>query len=145
MTWRLIIAGAAAGLLLATAVGGAVAEKRQPNFAAGLRALAAEDFAGAVQQLERAIVADPKNSNAYYHLGRSHRGLGDSDRALKYLRLALQIDPNHFAALRERGETLLAQGKRKEARGILDELSNRCGDSCPDAAALRDAIRAAGE
>ena len=99
MTWRLIIACIVASIVAVGAIAlslDANAERRQRNLVAGIRALQAEDFEGAVKQLERAIVADPKSSIAYYNLGRSHRGLGDAVRALKYFRLALLIEPNNF-------------------------------------------------
>ena len=145
MTRRLIMAWIVGSLVAVGAVAPAAqanAEKRQLNLAAGIRALEAEDFESAVRQLERAIVADPKSSLAYYHLGRSHRGLGDSVRALKYFRLALLIEPNNFPALHERGETLLAAGKADEAREVLSELEERCGGSCPETSSLRRAILA---
>ncbi len=148
MTWRLIIACIVASIVAVGAIAlslDANAERRQRNLVAGIRALQAEDFEGAVKQLERAIVADPKSSIAYYNLGRSHRGLGDAVRALKYFRLALLIEPNNFPALREWGETLLAAGKADEARDVLSELEERCGNSCPETSALRRAIRAAKE
>ncbi len=120
----------------------AEAETPQPNLVAGVRALEARDFEAAVRQLERAIVADPKSSEAYFRLGQSHRGLGDLDRALKYMRLALQIEPNNFPALSERGDTLLAAGKVEEARAALADLESRCGETCPESQSLQKAIDA---
>ena len=110
------------------------------NLNAGIQALEAQDYAKAVQQLEIAIVADPKDPDGYYHLGQSHRGLGDYRSALKYIRLALQIEPNHFPALRERGETLLDAGKPDAARETLERLGAKCERVCPEYESLKQSV-----
>ncbi len=107
----------AAAVLFASACATApsATERRVPstvNLEVGVQALRAKEYDKAVQQLEIAIVADPKNADGYYRLGQSHRGRGDFRRALKYIALALQIRPNHLAALHAQGATELDAGER---------------------------------
>ena len=138
---------AAASLLAGSCATAPSATERRPpstaNLEAGVRALEARDYDKAVQQLEIAIVADPKNVDGYYRLGQSHRGLGDYRSALKYIRLALQIQPNHLAALFERGSTELAAGEREAAEETLEKLGQTCKRACAEYESLKTLVEAA--
>jgi len=113
------------------------------NLDAGIQALEAKEYEKAVQQLEIAIVADPKNPDGFYRLGQSHRALGNYRRALKYIRLALEIEPNHLAALKERGVVLLEAGEREEAKVTLQQLGDKCDRACPEYQSLKQQVEAA--
>lgn len=113
------------------------------NLDAGIRAFEARDYEKAVQQLEIAIVADPKNPEGFYRLGQSHRALGNYRRALKYIRLALEIEPNHWAALKERGIVLLEAGEPEEAKVALEQLGDRCEYACPEYESLKQRVETA--
>lgn len=113
------------------------------NLDAGIQALEAEDYEKAMQQLEIAIVADPKNPEAFYRLAQTHRALGNYRRALKYIRLALEIEPNHLGALKERGIVLLEAGQPEEAKVTLEQLGDKCDRSCPEYKSLKQQVEAA--
>lgn len=113
------------------------------NLNAGIQALEAKDYQKAVQQLEIAIVADPKNPEGFYRLGQSHRALGNYRRALKYIRLALEIEPNHLPALKERGVVLLEAGEHDEAEVALEQLGDKCDHTCPEYQSLKQQVEAA--
>jgi Tfp pilus assembly protein PilF len=97
---------------------------------AGVRAIQAQDWKAAVSRLESAIVFDPGNADAFERLGYAHQQLGNPDKALKYYRIALEIEPNHAAALSRRGMALLSAGNVEEAKADLQRLSRRCGTGC---------------
>jgi Tfp pilus assembly protein PilF len=97
---------------------------------AGVRAIQQQDWRGAVSRLEAAIVFDPANADAFERLGYAHQQLGNPDKALKYFRIALEIEPNHVAALSRRGLVLLSSGNVEEAKADLQRLSRRCGAGC---------------
>ena len=138
--------GLATGLLVAvmTAPGCATAEQAkapvQLNLKAGLNAMQADDYDAAVIQLERAIVADPKNPDGYTALGQSHRQLGDSEKALKYSRIALEIEPSHLSALQLQGRAQLDVGELEAAETTLERLGRRCDRICAEYELLSRAV-----
>ena len=142
------------GLIVTVVVGlGAIAapgEDRSAHVAhanldAGITAYEAQDYREAVKQLEIAIVADPKNPEGYFRLGQSHRALGNFRSALKYIRLTLAIEPNHFAALRERGVTLMEAGHTDDAKMALQKLGEKCERVCPEYESLKQELDAVAE
>jgi tetratricopeptide (TPR) repeat protein len=145
-TSLLALVGAAVLLVGSCATAPSATERRPlstANLKAGVAALEAKEFDEAVRQLEIAIVADPKSPDGYFRLGQSHRGRGDFHRALKYIRLALQIRPNHLAALYERGSTELAAGEREAAVETLEALGEKCGRQCEEYESLKKLVEAA--
>jgi Tfp pilus assembly protein PilF len=137
MRRSLIIASAA---LLAASGAFAATERRQPNFTAGLRAIESQDYRTAIQQLERAIVAQPANADAYWRLAEAHRQSGDLRRAVKYARIALDLEPAHRGALLEEGLAWLAAGDQAQAQATLDALGLKCKQACPEFERLRQAL-----
>lgn len=115
----------------------------QANLDAGRKSVARGQFDNAIEQLERAIVADPRNPEGFMLLGESHRRQGRLTAALKYLNIALELEPNHLEALRSKGDVLLAQGEREEAEAVLQHLRQRCGD-CREYRRLRQKVAQAG-
>ena len=137
MRRSLIIASAA---LLAASVAFAATERRQPNFTAGLRAIETQNYQTAIQQLERAIVAQPANVDAYWRLAEAHRRSGDLRRAVKYARIALDLEPAHRGALLEEGLAWLAAGNQEQARATLETLGLKCKQACQEFERLRQAL-----
>jgi Tfp pilus assembly protein PilF len=101
----------------------------------GQKAMDAKDFKGAVADFERALVADPANAKTYTLLGLAHRGLGEQARARKYLRTALDIDPNDVDALQAQGQIYAQAGDVAKAQSNFDKLAKLCGE-CVQAKAL---------
>lgn len=115
----------------------------QANLEAG-RALAARGkLDAAILQLERAIVADPRSAESFMLLGETHRRKGRLGDAMKYLDIALELDPAHLRALRAKGDVLLSRGEVAEAEEILQHLQRSCGD-CREYQRLRQKVARAG-
>jgi tetratricopeptide (TPR) repeat protein len=129
-----------ASALLAAGTALAATQPQQPNFTAGLKAIESQDFKTAIQQLERAIVAQPANADAYWRLAEAHRQSGDLRRAVKYARIALDLEPAHRGALLEEGLAWLAAGDSAQAKATLDTLGLKCKQSCPEYERLRQAV-----
>ena len=132
-----------AGVSAASPGKGGQAVAQGANYDAGVQAFEAHNYAEAVHQLEIAIVANPKNPDSFFRLGQSHRALGNYRRALKYIRLALEIEPNHLAALKERGIVLLEAGEPDEAKTALERLGEMCDKACPEYESLKKQVEAA--
>lgn len=132
----------AVALLLALAAPALGAGKRS-NLAAGIAALERGQYFAARAELERAMVANPRDPEPYYRLGQAYAGMDDDARALKYLGLALELEPAHRGALLAQGRAWLRQGARDEAARSLDRLDSACG-ACMEAKALRRALAGGG-
>jgi len=129
------------GVVLGVAVAQAGADARgELAYNAGMRAIQAQDWRGAVNRLESAIVFDPGNADAFERLGFAHLQLGDVEKALKYFRIALEIEPNHTAALSRHGMASLSAGKVDTAKSDLQRLSRKCGAGCAAHDELQRAI-----
>jgi len=129
------------GLIAGSTVVVAAADARsEAAFNAGVRAIQQQDWQSAVNRLEAAIVADPTNPDAYERLGYAHQQLNEPDKALKYFRIALELEPNHVNALSHHGLAMLSAGNMKEARADLDRLTRRCGAGCAPHDELQRAI-----
>jgi len=78
----------------------------QPNraaYARGMLAFSIKDYEGARVELEQVVMTEPDYVPAYLGLGLTYEQLGDSQYALAYTDLALQLDPNSQAALQLKG------------------------------------------
>lgn len=82
----------------------------------------------AQQHLKRALAMDaraPFAFEALFGLGRVAMGQGRADRAIKELRRALKLEPEHASALLALSEALLARGQVNEAREAIDRMMQR--------------------
>ena len=57
-----------------------------------------EDYAGAIEQLDLALLKEPENADVLNYLGFSHRKHGNYEEAERYYLRALEIEPEHTAA-----------------------------------------------
>lgn len=94
---------------------------------AGGEALAADETYDALTLFEQAIVANPKNANAYVGLGRVHVKLGKTQSGLNYFSTALDIEPTHLSALEAEAITFLSIGELADAEDVLSKISRICG------------------
>ncbi len=85
----------------------------------------------ALDLYEAAVAADPKNLSAYIGLGRSYEAIGMQGRALRYYRLALDINPNDVGALEAQATGMIAKGAPTLAQVPLDRLRKLCPKGCP--------------
>jgi tetratricopeptide (TPR) repeat protein len=138
---RRALAIAVVGTALGAQAAGAGADARSElAYNAGMRAIQQQDWSGAVNRLETAIVFDPGNADAFERLGFAHLQLGNLEKALKYFRIALEIEPNHTAALSRHGLASLSAGKVDAAKSDLQRLSRKCGNGCAAHDELQRAI-----
>jgi tetratricopeptide (TPR) repeat protein len=85
----------------------------------------------ALDLYESAVAADPKNIAAYVGLGRTYEAAGMQGRALRYYRLALDINPNDLGALEAQALGMMAKGAPTKAQAPLDRIRKLCPKSCP--------------
>lgn len=101
-----------------------------------------KQFEQAIQVLEQAVVADPKNAPAFSYLGFSHQQTGNLPDATKYFGIALTIDPNEVRALNWGGQADLSNKDLDAAKEKLSRLSRVCGPSCIEYKELTTAVNA---
>lgn len=112
-----------------------------PNFVAGRRAIDALDWPAAVAAMQKAVAADPKNSDAYNWLGYAQRKQGKFDAALAAYGEALRLDPRNRSAHEYIGEAYLALNQPAKAEEHLAELTRLCTPlPCEEMKDLRRAI-----
>jgi aspartate beta-hydroxylase len=83
--------------------------------AAALKALAAGDFASAIEQLRRALALEPRNMMVLLNLAAGLRESGDVAAAIATVDQALVYEPRSFRALLMKGSLLDGNGQLKEA------------------------------
>jgi len=90
------------------------------HYAAGRSRRLSGDAAGAIEDLRRAIEADPGAAEPYRELGEAHMARGDRLAAVAAFREALRRDPDDLRSLIEVG---LASADRGDAEGAAAALS----------------------
>jgi type IV pilus assembly protein PilF len=73
----------------------------------------------ALRNARKAIIVDPRNSNAHYVLGLVQQRLGQSDRADEAYRKAIDVDPRNPDVLNAYGSFLCERGNYDEADGYF--------------------------
>ena len=81
-----------------------------------------EKWAQAIPDLERAIWLNTDFSGPYIVLGKCYFKTANFGNAEGILRHALTLDPQNYAATYLLGQTLMAEGKKEEGRGVLEKL-----------------------
>jgi Flp pilus assembly protein TadD len=114
----------------------------------GLTALAAGKVHEAERDFDHAVNADKTNARALTMRGVARERGGNLDGAVRDFEKSLKMDPTQITALQEYGVTLAKQGKPDKAKaqlGLLKLQAEGCGDACPDAAKLKEAVAAVQE
>lgn len=113
------------------------------EYRTGVDALNARDFKKALSAFHHVLEATPGDANTNYLAGLAAAGLADTKHAIKYLEKAVKLDDRlidaHAQLAIVRSKTGDAAGARAERTNLADKLT-ACGDTCPDAAALKAAI-----
>ena len=145
----ILAAGLALSALPALAAGGdsgggstwdSSSRKVDPDFDAGRKAAAAEDFGRAVPLLQKAVATDPKNADAFNLLGYSLRKSGNLDAAFAAYEKALTLDPKHKGAHEYIGEAYLQAGNLAKAEEHLVALDDICFFGCDEYEDLKQRI-----
>ena len=133
----------------ATAAGGGGDEKSSttapakpvdPDYAAAVKAIKAENFAAAIPLLEGVVQRDATNADAYNWLGYATRKIGNPARSIGIYEKALAIDPKHRGAHEYIGEAYLMLGDLPKAKEHLARLDKLCFFSCEEYRDLKKAV-----
>lgn len=111
-----------------------------PDFAAGLKALAGNDWNGAIRVLATAALRDARNADIQNYLGYAYRRLRQLDAAFKHYQLALTLNPRQRSAHEHLGEAYLMLGNLAKAEEHLAALERICLIPCEQYDGLRKAI-----
>jgi len=99
------------------------------HFAKAQEMSKAKDFQGAIGELELAILQHPKFMLAHNEMGVQYLRLNNSAKADEFFLAALDIDPEAFSPLMNRGILLVTQKKYAEAEPVLSHALKIKSDS----------------
>lgn len=111
----------------------------------GVEALDMKKFAEAKRAFVRVLGATPRDANVNYLAGLAYAGSNDFKNARKYFEKAVRYDAKMVRAHRELGVALAKLGEKPKAEAELASLklmADQCGATCPDSAALKEAMAA---
>jgi tetratricopeptide (TPR) repeat protein len=113
-----------------------------PDFAAGKKALSAEDWTAAITALELAALRDPRNADIQNYIGYAYRRLRQLGPAIGHYQRALMLNPRHRSAHEHLGEAYLVLGEPAKTEQHLSALENICLIPCQEYDDLKRAIAA---
>jgi tetratricopeptide (TPR) repeat protein len=113
-----------------------------PDFAAGKKALAAEDWNDAISALKLATLRDPRNADIQNYIGYANRRLRQFGPAMGHYQQALMFNPRHRGAHEHLGELFLLLGEPVKAEEHLAALKRICLLPCEELGDLERAIAA---
>ncbi|MGA1843672.1 MAG: tetratricopeptide repeat protein [bacterium] len=87
----------------------------------GISYMLLESYDEAIEEFQKIIKADPRNSAAYFHLGSAHEEKGELDQAETFFRKTLELNPDHGYVYNRLG---LIQYKRGNLDLALAEFQN---------------------
>ena len=111
-----------------------------PEFAAGKKALLAEDWDGAIAALKSAALRDPRNADIQNYIGYAYRRLRQLGPAIGHYQQALMLNPRHRSAHEHLGEANLVLGEPATAAQHLAHLEDICLIGCEEHDDLKRAI-----
>jgi tetratricopeptide (TPR) repeat protein len=113
-----------------------------PDFAAGKKALVAEDWNGAIAALKLAALRDPRNADIQNYIGYAYRRLKQLGPAMQHYQQALLLNRRHRSAHEHVGELYLVLGEPAKAEQQLAALEDICLIPCVETDDLKRAIAA---
>ena len=114
--------------------------KLDPEFAAGKKAVLAEDWDGAIAVLKSAALRDPRNADIQNYIGYAYRRLRQMGPAVGHYQQALMLNPRHRSAHEHLGEAYLVLGDPATAEQHLAQLEDLCLIGCEEYDDLKRAI-----
>jgi len=114
--------------------------KLDPEFAAGKKALVAEDWDGAITVLKSAALRDPANPDIQNYIGYAYRRLRQLGPAIGHYQQAVALNPRHRSAHEHLGEAYLVLGEATVAEQHLAHLEDICLLGCEEYDDLKRAI-----
>jgi Flp pilus assembly protein TadD len=116
------------------------AAERDPDFAAGKRAIEWKDWAAAIKAFSAAALRDTRNADIQNYLGYAYRSSGRMELAFKHYARALQLNPRHRGAHEYVGEAYLLVNDLPKAEEHLAALQKICLIPCSEYAELKKQI-----
>jgi tetratricopeptide (TPR) repeat protein len=113
-----------------------------PEFAAGKKALIAENWEAAITVLKSAGLRDPRNADIQNYIGYAYRRLRQIGPAIGHYQQALMLNPRHRSAHEHLGEAYLVLGEPAKAEQHLAALEDICLIPCEEYDDLKRAITA---
>ena len=111
-----------------------------PDFKAGKKALAREDWNGAIAAFEAAALRDPLDADVQTYIGYAYRRLRQLGPAISHYQQALTLNPRHRGAHAHLGEAYLVLGEPAKAEQLLAALEELCLIPCTEYDDLKRAI-----
>ena len=111
----------------------------------GMTQLQAGQYRDAVRSFQHVTDATPRAANAWFYLGQSEDGAGDTKGAVKAYQHAVKLDDTSVSSHQAYALDLIKLKQTDKANAELTLLQGKataCADTCPDAAALKAAIAA---
>jgi tetratricopeptide (TPR) repeat protein len=102
------------------------------DFKVGKKALAAQDWNGAIAALKLAALRDPRNADIQNYIGYAYRRLHQLGPAMGHYQQALTFNPRHRSAHEHLGELFLVLGEPDKAQEHLETLARICLVSCEE-------------
>jgi tetratricopeptide (TPR) repeat protein len=113
-----------------------------PDFAAGKKALVAENWNGAIAALKLAALRDPRNADIQNYIGYAYRRLRHLGPAMHHYQEAILLNRRHRSAHEHLGELYLVLGDPAKAGQQLATLEEICLIPCVETDDLKRAIAA---
>ncbi|HEX2500230.1 MAG TPA: tetratricopeptide repeat protein [Methylomirabilota bacterium] len=122
--------------------GEAAGKPADPDYAAGVKAIEAKQYAAAIPLLQKAISRDGTNPDSHNWLAYAVRRNGDPAGSIPIYEKALALDPKHRGAHEYIGEAYLALDNLPKAKEHLARLDKLCVFSCSEYRDLKKAVQA---
>lgn len=119
-----------------------LASERDPDYAAGKRAMANKNWPEAARRFQQAALRDPDNPDLQNHLGYAHRNLEHFELAFRHYKRAIELSPRHRGAHEYIGEAYLLIGDLVNADKHLAALREICLLPCEELSDLEKAVAA---
>jgi tetratricopeptide (TPR) repeat protein len=117
-----------------------------PDYSAeGLKALDGGNYAAAVEQLSKAVAADPKDYAAHFNLALANSLLGKDSEAIAGYRTVLELKPGLYQAELNLGIVLIRAKQAREAIPLLEAAVQEKPKELQPNLQLAEALLAAGE
>jgi tetratricopeptide (TPR) repeat protein len=112
----------------------------RPEFAAGKKAVVAEDWDGAIAVLKSAALRDPRNADIQNYIGYAYRRLRQMGPAIGHYQQALMLNPRHRSAHEHLGEAHLVLGDPATGRAASTKVQPQPSADGRDAPSVFDGI-----
>lgn len=103
-----------------------------PDFEAGVAAVASRDWPQVIVRMGQVVSRDPTNADAHNYLGYAYRHLSQMDDSFRHYETALQLNPKHRGAREYLGEAYLQVGRLEQAEEQLKVLDRLCFFPCEE-------------